>query len=1374
MIKHEHQAKGQEGNESAFVRNNYLTNCYNMRKNILTTSVLLSIWSAFSAADTASTFARFNFTKGGGLGESTVSADGENNFRAVLKNTQHHNHVVCRANFEYTAAAQQKLVFRLKGNPGNGKAFVNVLLAYAKDGKWVAVESPAIDCNNAEFKQQVFALDQDFKLGDATYPLRQIKFVLNADRNPKDSVAQIEVSGVKIVNAEDIASSGTGFMVVPMVVKSVPQGGVKIFFDFDNDDQSGHRQSRVSPGIFIDPVPDAGYRQLLLEHTEGIFMPVGTPEEADVIVYSRASPGQNAERIVAAANAGKSLVIYGIPADHAIGELLPGTVIPITISGLPKRQQLRVGSPQFPLLKNMRLTDAPFAAYAKIACKPEHVMLAFQEGDPYLTAKGNVIHCNGGIGNLIDLTVTNYYDRAFLRLAALRFPAALEALDQRDQKLFTVAAQADQEIIRRVGKTAGVAETEMIEYRVGRSKNNVGRFGWQVGEPLPINTVGGKDLSVANGEALYRFHTGGTKTYNISNWTCQVVDGTVTYENNALAGKADPCGRWSGHGTVEYHCEKIMPPDWKGKRISFFVKDGIDDCDEVYFNDTLIGKTGQETPYHWMTERNYPIPEKLVRWGQPNRIVMRIINLKGEAGCGSPPVIRVSSGADRELLTVTGIDWAGKEYCIRNDNTEWMMRFSLLTPFVLYRFSEKKTFLGQENIAEFALYQTATGVKKVAVKDVFYDHSRDDAWTAPWLLLYRAKDTKPLLLVFTSQPKKLTALFGDGTLEGFEIESASPLTLSAGWPWGVRRFPDGLPARWEDTVELSLSWALNYPVACDEIFRIDQVNKLVHIIQQFHYLPLKDEWNTSLRNFVFLPPLTGFMSTRKDYVKTTEPLTDFGIDTGLGPTLGKIDASTVSFTLPLPEIAPDILPVGVKHESLNAFQNKNFAGGVRFSCGGGIKTSEWTPANPNGTGIPLNNIDLFAWNFGLCMALQGAFFLTPENRLELDKRILARYIEPLDRYQYKNAFIHRREPFSGLRYPILFNSFYPLGVDYMPGTGSQVVYGDSNEACTVAIWLGQLLADAFGQSGLVRTNWSFLRYVMRYQEAIDDYSFSAGSCRETGVGASIDMLNCEYPNLIAYARLAQLNDDDEARKQALYRAAVKGIPTLARLTFADYYVRLYPEFEGKKHFQITGFDETGAKLMIFPNNSHNFHAANDLFNFSQGVPASLYYLYRQYGLAQIEEHLRERALPQLTRAKAIRGEYLLVMGLFGVDLPLFAEGEKNARIFYLGNDWGGMRVAAEFGFPLWRSYGRIGLEEFADVNLQKMFYTPEDGLLTMNFQAGENAVLVLASDLMPLCLSVNGKAEMWTPLHGNRLSLPIVPGPNKVEMSFQQERNSER
>ncbi len=87
------------------------------------------------------------------------------------------------AKFEHESAAQQKLVFRVKGNPANSGAFFAPILNIKEDGKIRRVVGPNISVNSNDFHRYVLGLDTDFQLGDGRYLITRLEFRLTAHGN---------------------------------------------------------------------------------------------------------------------------------------------------------------------------------------------------------------------------------------------------------------------------------------------------------------------------------------------------------------------------------------------------------------------------------------------------------------------------------------------------------------------------------------------------------------------------------------------------------------------------------------------------------------------------------------------------------------------------------------------------------------------------------------------------------------------------------------------------------------------------------------------------------------------------------------------------------------------------------------------------------------------------------------------------------------------------------------------------------------------------------------------------------------------------------------------------------------------------------------
>jgi len=138
----------------------------------------------------------------------------------------------------------------------------------------------------------------------------------------------------------------------------------------------------------------------------------------------------------------------------------------------------------------------------------------------------------------------------------------------------------------------------------------------------------------------WKFKTGDNKawaspTYNDSDWT-EITPGVV-WEQQGLP---------AYDGYAWYRATFIIPSKFKKDAESyggFLLQLGkIDDVDFTYFNNELVGKTG-ELPPSYVTRyddlRSYTIPHKYILWDKPNTIAVRVFDSVGNGGIYSDPIL---------------------------------------------------------------------------------------------------------------------------------------------------------------------------------------------------------------------------------------------------------------------------------------------------------------------------------------------------------------------------------------------------------------------------------------------------------------------------------------------------------------------------------------------------------------------------------------------------------------------------------------------------------------------------------------------------------------------------------------------------------------
>lgn len=1271
--------------------------------------------------------------------------------------------------------AQDRIRFRMDAGRKNAASTLTVTLLIRRQGETREVSARAVDARGS--MPLDLPLNSAFQLQDATYEVPALRFTLRGG-----GAATVRIGELRLGSNDELTAAQKEFTVASAYRPPQPRSvagvrPVKVWFEFDNTDRDDTVRAWPSRNRLPDPNPSGGFGALLLEHADGIAEAAASPEEADVIVYSRARAGAP-PRLAKLVGAGKRLIVYGPCPDPELAALLPLEFAPRTLSGFAPRERASAVRAGHPVLRGTTLADTDYGRYFATRKRAGETVIAFACGEPLLVESGNILHFATGAGSALLPPDGVFFDRALLRAVCARDPRALDALEHRAAEERGAAAAKDSRLLADI-----LGGRDRSGFRVGMSENNFGRFGWLVGEGLLCGGIG-RDLTVENGPQYYRFDDSGRIAAGFHNWKHKVVSGRAKFPKST-PDNTDPLEQWSGSGTVEYTAETVFNPDWTGRPFFFEVEGGIDDTDETFFNGVRIGATGAETPRHWEARRAYPIPEKLIRRGEPNRITVRVTNLHGTAGFNSiPRLFSPAPGGDAPgTLLVAETDWVHKKYVITpaagGEGRE--LELSLLSPFIRNRIPQPETNLAlEEKTAQYAAWSTPAGIRVVRLEERpdFYDRKRDGEWNAPWLLLFRKnwERARPLLLVFGKPVESLRASLNGRFVSGIRIRSNGPIgTVMTGWPWGstpvnASKWTAGLPEEALRQIRRSLDLALEFPVGCDEAYRIDRKKGEIEIVNRFRYRRIDDAWKTPARRTAVLPPLIGLARETAQYVKKTDPVEFLGVNTDYGPLQGAAGTDRISYTLPLPP-EEDFVPADVKTDpGLHRELNSLFTDGVRFSRGGGVRREEFTPAYPEGEkrypeviGIPL-----FTWNFGLSMAVQGYFVLTPENRLLLRDRIRDRFLLPLEQYQYKYLYRNRQEPFTGLRYPILFNHSHPNSTRYAPGIGSPVIFGDNNEGCTMLAWLGNQCADLLGAPEPMRNAWNFIRYGMRNALVLDDYAWHGSACREFGSGSYIDMLNGEYAGFVSLAKLARNAGDSAMEDEALYRAAKRAVPTLMRLRFPAYLERALPHIPLDGVALCTGFAENAIPLLRLPTANRNFSAANDLFDFSQGFPGTLHRLYVRYALPEVSGYLHRKAFPALFRENQYGPEYLTPMMLYADEtVPVREKLDTllRTRDRKLRSDWPGMKMNYQGGLWFWRTGGHVELADFRLLDFREAVYDPAAKTLRLAFDARPGARLGIRPAEGVRTVVRNG--EPAAPRReGETLYLPVQPGNNEIEVTY--------
>lgn len=1275
---------------------------------------------------------------------------------------------------KFNAHAQHILLFVLRGDSVTCDAQVEVEIKVNQRIGVNVYRSKPIAVKGIETRTEKLEISTGFGLGDAFYNVEELRFIVTGKSGSK-----LYISGIRCGNRDELTGSGDGIRVYSAYkapAKRVIPGLAprKVYFELDNNDLDQHIYRWRAREMAPDPNHSGGFRQLLLDNADGIVELAATPEEADVVVISCARK-RDMSKLVKLAKAGKTTLLYGVVVNRELDEISPISAKELKISGLAGRDTL-AKAVEHPAFAAAPLLDADYGIYYDTELRSGTPLLKYSNGKVAAAVNKNVIQFVTGLGTHIQKPGSVFYDPFFLRTVCSDSKEHLAALAVRERNTLLERESSRTSLVKALlGKGADVKD-----WRKGMSEGNVGRFGWLISEGLLIGDIG-RDLGVNNADQYYRFTPMTTNRISLPQWGHKVVSGNIKI-GRSTPENTDPTESWGGEGTVEYFSTFTLPDSWGRDGLFFNVDLGIDDIDEAFVNGKKIGATGTDVNSYWMVPRKYAIPKEVLKDGV-NSLTVRVTNLK-ERGCfKSRPYISLDSKEKKSVgkLTVMRADWVGKHYKVEDTDVPQELWFSLLSPFTLHKFEQNVVALSlEEKSVQYAAIPLAGGIKIVDLRKVkdLYDLRRDGKLAEPWVLLFRENwsNARPLALVFSDNPGKITAQVSNGFVASLALNASGKALgyIACGWPFGVKpadakKWVNGLPGPAVAQMRKMVPLALNYPVGLDEIYRVDRAGNKVDIVNRFRYMDVSGNWKLKNKKYAFIPPLAGFMLKRKDYISTTEKLVDFNCNTDYGPLMGKFGTDTVGYSITMP-LDTDFVPVNVKadaelHKELDSYVEN----GLRWSRGGRVPCEEFTFAWPAGEkkNPHSSTLSFYTWNYGFSTSFQGYFFLSERIQNKLYDRLRRRYNMPLELYQYKSALLHRLEPFSGLKYPILFDHNHENSTNYASGIGSRVIFGDANEGCTMVSWIGDVQANMFHHTGVVKCAWSFIRYAMRYETVIDDYAFHASTCREFGQGSFIDMLNGEYAAFISFARLARVNGDRETEDDALYRAAKRGIPTLARLFYLDYIAENMPNIDLNGVAVCTGFSEDRQNIFRLPSRSHNFLCGNEIFDLAQGFPGTLLRLYERHSQEEISRYLNEKSLPEFLKHDIMNAGYLPPVYIYADPATnldkLFANTLRRSK--KMKSDWPGMRMSYQMGIKLWREYGRVSISEFEDVNIRKADLDPATSTLELVCAAGKNGRLAISSPTKVLSVRHNGKEISFKQLK-SYVALPLVAGDNRFEIVF--------
>ncbi|HET6382535.1 MAG TPA: hypothetical protein VFJ58_04015 [Armatimonadota bacterium] len=102
---------------------------------------------------------------------------------------------------------------------------------------------------------------------------------------------------------------------------------------------------------------------------------------------------------------------------------------------------------------------------------------------------------------------------------------------------------------------------------------------------------------------------------------------------------------WDNNDDAWLRAHVVIPSGWRGHPLRLVIG-AVDDNDVTYLNGEEIGRTNG-----WDVLRDYPIPDRLVRWDLPNVIAIRVENPSAGGGLYKTPILLLTGDAPLVLST---------------------------------------------------------------------------------------------------------------------------------------------------------------------------------------------------------------------------------------------------------------------------------------------------------------------------------------------------------------------------------------------------------------------------------------------------------------------------------------------------------------------------------------------------------------------------------------------------------------------------------------------------------------------------------------------------------------------------------------------------
>jgi hypothetical protein len=438
-----------------------------------------------------------------------------------------------------------------------------------------------------------------------------------------------------------------------------------------------------------------------------------------------------------------------------------------------------------------------------------------------------------------------------------------------------------------------------------------------------------------------------------------------------------------------------------------------------------------------------------------------------------------------------------------------------------------------------------------------------------WMILVKGNSPYiiPVMVVFSKKPDRLE--WKENELIVHRTTGVG--TLAMGAPFGVGITPSSSLLEKTRTFldqfrryrDLLTAYAWN----CTEDFSVQ--GDRVHIRNNIDFLPWSDDWKSKPSQYAPLPPLIS-LGVKMGHLPadSIHKVKDMKVPTKWGPYLAA-KGNRVEYSLPIPDLW-DFSPLGRKPAADKAWLYKYLTDSASPGA-----VQDLAKVAPEPTIYPHNSAHDF-----VCGAWRTGFYFDPATREQL-RTITQKRIQGA---LFPQTYRLREDPIT--KVPYLACTFVWNGKDTINGDG----FADIDYWQGLTVYGLYTYAKYSGDWELMAANWSRIRSLMSYWEALHSWVFMSPGARESGELFHGDMPTAGYTGLIGFYNLSRRLGSAYEKDLAAYLLAKASVAMTVKFGFSPWTAQFRPEWSNQ---DCAGFGETWVASFKIPNPSLRKYESDD-------------------------------------------------------------------------------------------------------------------------------------------------------------------------------------